>query len=268
MRAYLHYFSLRIKTELQYRAAAIAGILTQMFFCAMYIMFYTALYKSNGTTIAPMSMTSLASYLWLQQAFFSLTYTNAREKEMIDMIKNGNLAYELVRPQNFYFKFYIKMFSHRLSAVILRALPIIVIGFLIPKPYGISLPSNPVVIIVFLVSIILSGLLINAMCELINITTMFTMDDRGVRNLFYVIADVFTGSIVPLPFFPLWLLKIANILPFKYITDFPYRTYTGDIILNDAFKYLGFSFIWLVVFVLLGYFVSKIALKKAVVQGG
>lgn len=268
MIAYLHYFKLRITTELQYRAAAVAGVLTQIFFGAMYIMFYAAFYKSNGGVNAPMSMVSLASYLWLQQAFFSMTYTNAKEKEMIDMIKNGNLAYELVRPQNFYLKFYIKMFSHRLSAVILRFFPIIIIGFLIPKPYGLMFPSSVGRLIVFVIAIFLAGLLINSLCELMNIITMFTMDEKGVRNIFYVVADVFTGSLLPLPFFPGWLRKIAEVLPFKYITDFPYRTYTGDIPFDIALKYLLFSFIWLVVFMIIGYYVSKLALKKAVVQGG
>lgn len=268
MTAYLNYFKLRVVTELQYRASAIAGVLTQGFFCAMYIMFYTALYKSNGTVATPMSMKSLMSYLWLQQAFFAMTYTNTKEKEMIQMIKDGNLAYELVRPQNFYFKFFIKMFSHRLSACILRSAPLIIVGFIIPKPYGLSLPASIGALIMFLIAILLSGILITAMTEIINIITMFTMDDRGIRNIFYVVADVFTGSLVPLPFFPGWLRKIAEILPFKYITDFPYRTYTGDIMLSSSFKYLGLSIMWIVIFMMAGYIISNLALKKAVIQGG
>ena len=268
MRAYLHYFKLRIKTELQYRAAALAGIATQAFFGAMFIMFYAALYKSNGSVVTPMSMESLASYLWLQQAFFALTYTNTKEKEMIDMIKSGNLAYELIRPQNFYFKFFIKMFSYRLSAVTLRALPILILGFLVPAPYGLTLPKNPFILIVFFIALILSGLLINAMCELINILTMFTLDDRGIRNLFYVVAETFTGNIVPLPFFPKWLMAISSVLPFRFISDFPYRTYTGDILLSTGIKYLGLSLIWIIVFIIIGFLISKIALRKAVIQGG
>ena len=40
MRAYLNYFKLRIITNLQYRAAALAGIGTQLFFGLTYIMLY------------------------------------------------------------------------------------------------------------------------------------------------------------------------------------------------------------------------------------
>ena len=34
-----------------------------------------------------------------------------KDQELLDIISNGNLAYELIRPQNFYFKWYIKMIS-------------------------------------------------------------------------------------------------------------------------------------------------------------
>ena len=47
MRAYLNYFKLRIITNLQYRSAAIAGILTQLFFAGLFIMLYIALYESK-----------------------------------------------------------------------------------------------------------------------------------------------------------------------------------------------------------------------------
>lgn len=60
-----------------------------------------------------MDWQSLVNYLWLQQAFYALIYPFDRENELLDMIKNGNLAYELIRPQNFYLKWYIKMLSKK-----------------------------------------------------------------------------------------------------------------------------------------------------------
>ena len=109
MKAYFHYLKLRIITNIQYRAAALAGISTQIFFGFMYIMLYIALYESNTGVNAPMNLSGLITYLWLGQAFFSLTYPYIKEQELLDAITNGNLAYEIIRPQNFYFKYYIKM---------------------------------------------------------------------------------------------------------------------------------------------------------------
>ena len=69
MRTYLNYFKLRIITNLQYRAAALAGIGTQLFFGLTYIMLYIALYESNTGVNPPMNLQSLITYLWMQQTF-------------------------------------------------------------------------------------------------------------------------------------------------------------------------------------------------------
>ena len=97
MRFYLSYFKLRFQAALQYRAAALAGIATQIFFGLVFIMVYLAFYESNASS--PMEESSLVSYLWLNQAFFSLIYMMYKDREIFDLIKNGNIAYELVRPK-------------------------------------------------------------------------------------------------------------------------------------------------------------------------
>ena len=107
MKVYLNYFKLRIITNLQYRSAAIAGIATQLFFGFVYIMLYLAIYESNTNITAPMDLKSIITYMWLQQAFFAITYPYLKDHELLDMISSGNLAYELIRPQNFYVKFYV-----------------------------------------------------------------------------------------------------------------------------------------------------------------
>ena len=268
MKAYLNYFKLRIITNLQYRSAALAGILTQLFFGIIYIMLYLALYESNSGSTFPMNISNLISYLWLQQAFFSLTYPFLKDNELLNMIKNGNLAYELVRPQDFYFKFYIKMISERLVASLLRCVPIIIIGLLLPYPYNLSLPNSLESFMIFIVSLIFACLLISAFSLLIHIITLFTIDSRGIISTYSVIAETFMGSVIPLPFFPVWLKSIADKLPFKYVTDFPYRVYSGDISITYGRNLLFQSGIWIIVVILIGYLISKVALRKAVIQGG
>ena len=268
MRSYLNYFKLNLITNLQYRAAAIAGISTQIFFGIVYVMVYLALYESNKGVNAPMNMQNLITYLWLGQAFFAMTYPFLKDKELLGMIKNGNLAYELVRPQNFYFKFYIKMLAERIISCLLRFSPILVLAFILPKPYKMALPISINNFIVFLLGLILSVLLISSLNILVHIITMFTIGDLGVINMYLITSELFMGSLVPLPFLPKILIKIGNFLPFRFIGDFPYRVYSGDIPLSEGKILLLFSLIWLIVIIIAGLIVSKIALKKAVIQGG
>ncbi len=268
MKSYLNLFKLRVITNFQYRAAALAGISTQLFFGFVYIMVYLALYESNKGVTPPMNLNTIINYLWLQQAFFALTYPYLRDQELLNMIKNGNLAYELIRPQNFYLKYYIKLISHRLVAVLLRSLPILIVGVLLPEPYKLTAPAGIENFIIFIIALILSCLLVTALSMIMHILTMYFLDARGVSSMYNMIVDLFMGGIVPLPFFPGLLQKIAYKLPFRYISDFPYRVYSGDISIMEGKSLLLGSLIWIVIIIFIGLIISKHALKKAVIQGG
>ena len=267
MKAYLHYFKLRLITNLQYRIPAIAGILTQIFFGLTFIMIYLAFYESNNNP-PPMPWDELVTYLWLQQAFYSLIYPREKDQELLRMIKNGDISYELIRPQNFFLKFYTKMIAKKVTYCALRVLPIFIVAFLLPKPFKMSPPKNLTCFLIFIASLILSCLLISALTVIIHILTIYTIDSRGTMTVYSTILEVFMGQIIPIPFFPDKLKKLANILPFRYISDFPFRIYSNNISINNGLHLLLGSSIWIVITIIIGLLLSKHTLKKAVIQGG
>lgn len=267
MRQYLTFFKLRFITSLQYRSAAIAGVLTQFFFGIVYILVYLAFYESNNVSV-PMTFQQLVTYIWLGQAFYSLTYVFYRDKELMNMIKNGDIAYELCRPQVLYFKWYIKILASKVASTLLKFLPMLIIALLLPSPFNLSLPSNFNTLIVFIISLLIATLLVTSIVTLFHIITFFTIDDRGVLSFLGAFAELFAGLIVPIPFLPRVLQILASILPFKYMSDLPFRLYSGNISLRDSLPNIIIQVIWVVILIALGYLLSKKALKKVVVQGG
>lgn len=268
MKAYFNYFKLRLITNLQYRASAIAGISTQLFFGMVFLMVYVAIYESNSSTTAPMNLKNVIAYLWLGQAFFAIMYPYLRDEELLNMITNGNLAYELVRPQSFYLKYYIKMLCERMAAAMLRCGPVLVIAFLLPEPYNLSFPVSFEAFILFLISLLFSCLLITAMSLIMHIVTMITLNSDGIIAVYSMTAEVFTGILIPVPFLPSFMIKIGKYLPFRFIGDFSYRVYCGDITTSEGRTLIIGSMLWTLLIILIGYLLSKIALKKAVIQGG
>ena len=83
-----------------------------------------------------------------------------------------------------------------------------------------------------------------------------------------VITDILSGLVIPIPFFPNFLQKICNILPFRYVSDFPFRFYVGNITIQEGLYGLLIQVIWIIILVILGRILMKIALRKTVVQGG
>lgn len=267
MKSYISYFKLKFITGLSYRAQAIAGIMTQFFFGFVYISVYVAFYESNHSSL-PMELDEIVGYLWMSQSLFSLIYLWYKDSEIINMIKTGNIAYELLRPQNLYFMWCSKILGERLSRVTLRFLPVIIIAVLLPKPYNLDISITAFRLLLFIVSMIFSSILMTVLVCLYHVICLFTLDERGVVNIFMVIADILSGLVIPVPFFPKFMQNISNILPFRYISDFPFRLYVGNIDFNEIFISLGMQIIWILILFILGKMLTNKALKRVVVQGG
>ena len=71
MKKYLSFFRLRFLHGLQYRTAAVSGIVTQFVWGAMEILLFRAFYQADPTSF-PMTFQALSTYVWLQQAFLAL----------------------------------------------------------------------------------------------------------------------------------------------------------------------------------------------------
>ena len=268
MKKYISIFKIKVMNNIQYRAAAIAGVLTQLFFGIVYVMIYLAFYRSGSNGNLPMNWQELVSYLWLNQIFFALVYIWQKDRELLNMIKDGNISYELCRPINFYKKWYATMYGSKLAATGLRFLPVLLVAFILPEPYGMCLPVSLGAFIVFIISLFISSLLVTSIILLIHIITIFTIDERGIMSILMVSGEIFSGGVIPISFFPTFLQKIAYILPFRYVTDIPFRIYSGNISLINAIPNLIGGIIWLVVIIFLGSVLANKATKKAVIQGG
>lgn len=267
MKMYLAYFKLKFKLGLQYRAAALAGISTQFFFGFVFVSVYIAFYESGSDNL-PMKLEELVTYVWLGQAFFSMIYLWYKDKEIINLIKTGNIAYELARPQKIYFMWYAKIYGERLSNLALRFLPVIIVAAIIPGNYRMLLFIPFERLIFFMLAIILSGFLMVSLVLFYHVICLYTIDERGIVNIFMIISDLLSGLTIPVPFFPLFLQKISNILPFQYVSDFPFRLYLGYFDLKTClFGYL-MQLAWIIILMISGYYLTKKALKKVVVQGG
>ena len=267
MRAYFSYFKLKFISGLQYRSAAIAGICTQFFFGFVYIMIYVAFYES-GSKSTPMELSALITYVWLCQSFFALINQFYKDPELFNLIRSGNISYELSRPKNIYFLWYFKILGQRLANVVMRFFPLLIVTTLLPEPYNFSLPYSSLAFLVFLISLFIGTLLVTAITTLYPILTLLTLNEKGVVNIIIVIADLLSGVGVPIVFFPNMLKKISSFLPFQYISDLPFRIYVGNIPINQGLFGILIQLIWLVITIVIGIVLMNKNIKRVVVQGG
>lgn len=267
MKKYLSFFRIRFTTGIQYRAAALAGIVTQFFWGAMAILMYHAFYRTNSQAF-PMTFSGVVCYVWLNQAFFSLFNPWAFENEIFEMIKTGNVAYEFCRPLDLYGQWFAKGAATRVSRVVLRCAPILVTAFFLPEPYGLVLPESFAAFWQFLLALVLGFLVMVAFSTAVYVTCFFTISPDGVRIVAASVTEFLSGSVVPLPFFPDPIRKIAQVLPFASMQNVPFRIYGGDLCGREAWQMLLMQGIWLILLVALGKLLMMLASRRIVVQGG
>ena len=261
--SYFTVFKMRLRMELQYRGAMIGGIACQMFFGLILVALYRALYDSKPQTLP---IESVATYVWLQQAFFRMML--ASDSELVDKIRSGDIAYDMCRPVDMYGFYYARIMAQKLMGSLMRAVPMLVVAFLLPKGWGMSLPSSFVGLLAALPALLL-GLL--CVCALENITVAFTMktlDPRGMQGLLNLLMMTFSGNLFPLTLFPESWQKVITFFPYAQLLDAPIRLYTGEYVSGDALKVYALQSLWAVILVAIGAAMWNANRKRMIVQGG
>lgn len=267
MKQYWSFFHIRFLAGLQYRAAAWAGIATQFAWGGMTILMYRAFYES-GQNQFPMDFQALSSYIWLQQALVALFMTWFYDNDIFESITSGGISYELCRPCDLYTMWFVKNMAIRISRVVLRCVPILLVAAFLPDPYGVRLPASPLHGMLFVCSTVLGFLVLIAFSMLIYLSAFFTISPMGIRILATSVMEFFAGALIPIPFFPQWLQSILNVLPFASMQSTPFLIYTGYLSPAEALHSMGLQFLWLAVLFAVGRLMMGRALKKVVVQGG
>lgn len=267
MKKYYSFFRLRFSMGLQYRAAALAGIVTQFFWGGMEILVFQAFYQADPLAF-PMTLQATCSYIWLQQAFLALFMGWFMENEIFEGIKSGNIVYELCRPIDLYHMLFFRSMAHRISRALLRCVPILIFASLLPDPYGLSFPASSLAGVLFLLGMSLGLLVTVAFCMLVYISVFYTISPQGIRILSVSALELLTGSILPLPFFPQGIRRVLELLPFAAMQNVPLRIYSGDLAGIEALQALSLQLFWLVFLVFVGRLLMKNASKKLVLQGG
>jgi ABC-2 type transport system permease protein len=267
MKAYLAVFRLRFAHSIQYRAAAIAGVVTQFAWGFMELLAFSAFYRVNPDAF-PMTFQQTVNYIWIQQAFLALFMTWFYEYEILETVTSGAIAYEMVRPLDLYGRWFSQSAGTRLAKCLLRFPLVLLVAFCIPGPLRMTLPPDYAQFLLFLLSSGLALGVVVAFSMLVYISAFYTLSASGMRIIAAVTVDFLAGAVIPLPFFPDTLRTVVELTPFAAMQNMPLRIYSGNIAGMDALYGIALQIFWLIVLVVLGRAWMRCALKRVIVQGG
>jgi ABC-2 type transport system permease protein len=272
-RPYVAAFSARFLLMLQYRAAAIAGFLTQCWWGAIKIMVYAAFFRASAASVHPsMTLAQVATYTWLNQGLLALMPWGC-DPEVALAMRTGVVMYDRLRPVDAYSYWYARAAAFMTSRALPRSILMVLVAGVGMRLLGFrelswAPPANAGQGALFVLSLVLMVSLSSAFMMLLNIAVVVTLNDRWVSQSMNPLLVVLSGSLVPLALYPDWAQRALFLQPFAGVVDIPFRIYSGNLVGALAYEGLALQLLWTVVLVLVGRMWMEHVMQRLEVQGG
>ena len=260
------YLAIAVKSfqkHLTYRAANLAGIITNMFFGAVYVFVYVALFEGR-TTVGGLDVRDAVTYVVLTQALL-MAMSAFGNRELSESIMKGQIASDLSRPLDFYLYWAAIDLGRAVYYLIFRGIPTFAIGLIL---FGARLPASPAAAVAFVICLA-AGMVVSFAFRFIpNSLAFWTTDARGINNLANTVILFFSGFIVPINFFPPVLRSLVLLLPFSALANLPVNVYLGNVTGPELAQALVLQAAWIVALVIGGRALLRRLVTRLTVQGG
>jgi len=256
-------FRAQFRNLLQYRGAAIGGLVTQVFFGLVMMMVYQAVY-AGSTTPQALTLQQTITYVWLNQAFFAMLPWTP-DGEVRQMMRTGTVAYELTRPCPLYGLWFVRAVALRSAPALLRSIPLLTLAYLF---FGFQLPAGGASAMWWIFSLLSALALSSAITVTLNCSLFWTVSGEGAVMFMPALVMLLSGLSLPLPLYPDWLQHALALQPFRGLMDVPARIYSGAIPPVDAAINVAGQWVWCGAFVLLGKLMVSRGIRRLSIQGG
>ncbi len=263
LRFYVEVARTAYRRQVIYRWANLAGLLTNIVFGMIFSYVMIALYQVRSSA-GGYDLTDALRYVWLVQSMVMIVMTFGWYDLMLT-IRSGEVISDLSKPCDFYWYWFSREIGRSCYYLLYRGVPTYLAGMLL---FRFGAPLDVLAWPIFLLSLSLGAMTGIAYRILFNIAAFWIIEARALGTLATVVALVFTGNYVPLPFFPGWLRAIADWLPFSGMMSVPAQVFLGKLIGVDLLLVTLRQIGWLVLFIVLVRFVTIRAARRVVIQGG
>jgi ABC-2 type transport system permease protein len=129
-------------------------------------------------------------------------------------------------------------------------------------------PSGVTAALLFVPAFALMTALGAAVLMLANIIVAASLNERGVNAVLGPLVIVFSGSLLPLDFYPDALRPFLHIQPLAGLVDIPFRIYFADLKGAAALQGLALQAGWTLALIGLGRLAMERMMRRLEMQGG
>ncbi|WP_308258032.1 ABC transporter permease [Pseudonocardia lacus] len=244
-----------------YLTASLAGLFTNTVFGLLRVAVLLAVVAQTGST-AGYDAGGVSAFVWLGQGLIAVVMLWG-DGELSDRVRSGDIAIDLSRPWDLQLALLAGDLGRAGHAVLFRLAPPVAFGALL-LPF--RWPDDPVpTLLLFTASTVLAVVVSFSLRFLLDLSSFWLLDSRGVRSVYNGLGGVLAGLTVPLAFFPDALRGLLYATPFPAILQTPIDVFTER---DGLAELLAHQLLWAVALLALGRLVLARATRKLVVQGG
>lgn len=247
-----------------YRAAALGGLVANATFGFLKASILVAAVEAGGGRLGGYDERSVLAYTWLSQALLGSVNLYGRT-DLADRMKDGSVAVDLLRPVDVQTATTAQEVGRALFALVPRGLPLVVLGLAVG---GLRLPTDPAVLALGLLSVVLAVLLSCLTVYLVAASGFWTVETRGLQVFYMVVSGFLSGLFVPVAFFPPWLEALARATPFPSVLQTPIDVLSGRADGGAALGLVAVQLAWVAGTGAVGQLMTRAGRRRLEVQGG
>jgi ABC-2 type transport system permease protein len=263
MRLFWEVAKLALQRQLTYRAAMLAGLITNTFFGLLRASVLVALYGAREQ-VAGISLQQAITFTALVQGIIAYLLIFGWT-DLMESIYSGEVATDLLKPMNYFHFWLAQDFGRAIAAFWLRGVTIVLIYALVVP---ITVPQGGWQWAALTVSLLLSWYVGFAWRFLVNLSAFWTPDARGISRFAFGLIWIFSGFTMPLRYFPDWFQTFCHFTPFPAMLNTTIEIYLGLLTGAALGQALLLQIAWGAVLTLLCQLILRAGMRSLVIQGG
>jgi ABC-2 type transport system permease protein len=263
MRLFWELVRLSARRQVTYRAATLAGLVTNFFFGLLRAALMAALYGTRQE-VGGITLQGAITFTGLSQA--SIAFLSLFGWwDLMNTVYNGQVGSDLLKPMNYY-KFWmaqdlgralVNLFGRGLTIMIFYALA-----------FKISYPSMLSDWLALALALLLAWMVSFAWRFLVNLTAFWVPNAVGIGRMFYSLSWIMSGILMPLRFYPDWFQSFCYLTPFPHTINTVIEIYLGVLQGPELLQALFHQIMWIVILTALSLVILRAGVRRLVILGG
>ena len=240
-----------------YRWSVIFSIAGSVLYIAISLMLWRFLYQDAPDMASYMTRYTIVSNI------IGMFYARGIAYRIGGKVSSGEFVTDLIRPINIFFMSWQMELAGICSSFLLRGLPVVLFysPFLVMNAGYYNIPA-------VLLAIALGHILFLLIYALLGFSAFILIEIWPFGRLLDDTIRLLAGGFIPLAILPGFMRTIAYALPFRFLYSFPLELLFDTADMSQLFENFALVAIWIFVFAALNVLMYRLALRKAVVQGG